>query len=716
MPPRFRISLSVSIQSIFFSVALTLAALLTWYNYQKNFETALVLAENLMREVNGAILRDMDTIYAPVRTLGNTLPLAPEVATKPDAAHRHPLSEAFLAALDSNEHIYGFFLGWDDGEFYQAIHILDPAVSSALRAPEGARYALRHVNPGPFGSTTQTWTFLDAARAPLAQRNETTAFDPRSRPWYKLARPRAELMKTKLYIFASTRNLGTTVAHSFQGPVGGVLGIDITLGGVSQFLDRYRLGERGQVFTFAADGQITGHRFPGKVVRRITDRQGKTWNLPARVSDLNDPVIQGVYDQYVSGADMQNGVKAFSVDGQRFLSMLTPLGGGLGSHEFVAVVAPEEHFVAPLIRVRDHLLLFSLVVLLASMPIIVLVAQRIARPLNLMAAEAERIKRFDLESTLHLRSHIIEVDNLSTSMSRMKGALRSFGQYIPRDLVRRLVESGAEPRLGGDRRELTLLFTDIADFTTLSDTMAPETLMELLSNYFHILGDTISGSGGTIDKFIGDSVMAFWNAPTRAPDHTALACLAALRGAAALSGHCVPGADDCRMLATRFGLHRGEAVVGNIGSSDRLNYTAMGSAVNVAARLEGMNKFYGTTILASQAVVDAAGDDFVFRAVDVALPKGALTPVTIHELLGTRPGGPHPELAVAPAELERLHTWHQAYADYRARHWARAHETLRALHEAAPSRLTRVYLERAARAMAQNPGPDWTGIEEFHTK
>jgi len=451
-------------------------------------------------------------------------------------------------------------------------------------------------------------------------------------------------------------------------------------------------------------------------VRRVIDRQGKAWNLPARVSDLADPVVQGVYDQYASGADMQNGIKTFTVDGRHFLSMLTPLGGGLGSHEFVAVVAPEEHFVAPLIRVRDHLLLFSLGVLLASMPIIVLVAQRIARPLNLMAAEAERIKRFDMDSTLALRSHIIEVDNLSTSMGRMKSALRSFGQYIPRDLVRRLVESGAEPRLGGDRRELTLLFTDIADFTTLSDTMAPEALMELLSNYFRILGDTISSSEGTIDKFIGDSVMAFWNAPNRAPDHTALACLAALRGAAALAGHCVPGQDDCRMLATRFGLHRGEAVVGNIGSSDRLNYTAMGSAVNIAARLEGMNKFYGTTILASQAVVDAAGDGFVFRVVDVALPKGALTSLTVHELLGTRPGGPHPELAVGQVDMERLDAWNAAYADYRARRWAQAREALQALHGAAPCRLTQLYLERTARAMAQDPGPGWTGIEEFHTK
>ncbi|WP_291496172.1 adenylate/guanylate cyclase domain-containing protein [Desulfocurvus sp.] len=715
MLARLRVSLSVSIQTIFFAVALTLAGLLTWYGYQKNIEAALDMAQDLMREVNGAILRDMDAIYAPVRTLGAALPLAPEVAVKPEGTD-HPLAGAFLAALDCNEHIYSIFLGWDDGEFYQAIHLRGAvAVRQALRAPPLASYALRHVSPGSYGSTAQSWTFLDARRRPLARRTEPTAFDPRRRPWYKLARPRDELVKTKLYVFASTRDLGTTVARSFATPVGGVLGIDLTLGGLSRILRGYDLGDGGQVFTFAADGQLTGHREPGRVVRRVTDRQGRPWNLPARIATLDDPVIQGVYDQYASGADMENAITGFDVGGRRFLSMITPLGN-VGSHEFVAVVAPQERFVAPLNRVRTNLLLFSLAALLAAMPLIVLVARRIARPLNLMAAEAERIKRFDLDSTLNLRSRIIEVDNLSTSMSRMKGALRSFGQYIPRDLVRRLVESGAEPRLGGDRRELTILFTDIADFTTLSDTMPPEALMTILSNYFSILGGTISGADGTIDKFIGDSVMAFWNAPTRTPDHTALACLAALRGASALADHCVPGPDGCRMLATRFGLHRGEAVVGNIGSSDRLNYTAMGSAVNVAARLEGMNKFYGTTILASQAVADAAGDEFVFRAVDVALPKGALRPVAVCELLGTRPDGAHPELAAPRAALEGLDAWNAAYADYRARRWARAREALLALHAAAPGRLTRLYLERTARALAREPGPDWTGVEEFHFK
>src|SRR5258707_1587399 len=181
------------------------------------------------------------------------------------------------------------------------------------------------------------------------------------------------------------------------------------------------------------------------------------------------------------------------------------------------------------------------------------------------------------------------------------------------------------------------MFTDIEGFSLLSETMEPELLTSRLSRYFDALGGAISANHGMIDKYIGDSIMAFWNAPEPDPDHIANAGRAALRAAAAGKQLSEKWRGRGRpSFRTRFGLHTGPAVVGNVGARERINYTLVGAVANQASRLEGLNKVYRTEILASGAVAGATADRFVWRYIDRIVAAGTTEMLDIHEPLGER--------------------------------------------------------------------------------
>jgi adenylate cyclase len=193
--------------------------------------------------------------------------------------------------------------------------------------------------------------------------------------------------------------------------------------------------------------------------------------------------------------------------------------------------------------------------------------------------------------------------------------------------------------VGGERRELTVLFSDIEGFSRISETMEPELLTSRLSRYFEALGAPISANRGMIDKYIGDSIMAFWNAPETDPEHIANACRSALQAAAAGRALSEKWRERGRPgFRTRFGLHTGPAVVGNVGARERINYTLVGQVANQASRLEGMNKVYGTEILASGEVALPTSELFVWRHIDRVVAVGTTEAHDVYEPMGEMQG------------------------------------------------------------------------------
>jgi adenylate cyclase len=291
-------------------------------------------------------------------------------------------------------------------------------------------------------------------------------------------------------------------------------------------------------------------------------------------------------------------------------------------------------------------------------------------------------------------------------------ARETFGRFLAPAIVDDVLAKGGAVRLGGDKRVLTVLFSDIRGFTSISEQLDPHVLLELLNEYLTPMTDiVVSDHQGTLDKYIGDAIMAFWGAPKEQPDHALRACRAAVAMLDRL-GRLREGWRDRGLpdIDIGIGINTGPMSVGFVGSQDRFyNYTVLGDAVNLASRLEGANKEYGTRIILGPATHAEVKDAVVARELDLVRVKGKREPVHIHELLALAPGTP--ELL---AFVERFRWGLSAYAGQR---WDEAIARFReadALRGGDPT--SRKYVERCEAMRREPPGPGWDGVFQMKTK
>lgn len=276
-----------------------------------------------------------------------------------------------------------------------------------------------------------------------------------------------------------------------------------------------------------------------------------------------------------------------------------------------------------------------------------------------------------------------------------------FSHYLSPQVIERIVEDPGRLKLGGEKREVTSFFSDVAGFTSISEKLSPEELVNFLNEYLSEMTEIILESGGTLDKYEGDAIIAFWNAPLDQPDHALRGCRAALLCQARLAElrprfQALTG----RPVAMRVGLNSGPAVVGNMGSSRRFDYTAMGDTINLASRLEGAGKQYRVSILAGRNTYEQVRSEILGREVDLIRVVGKAEPVAVYEIIAER--------AAAAAELlERLRLFNEARGLYLQRRWD---EALRLFESLAGDPVAEVYVGRCL-AMRKEPPPEgWDGV------
>ncbi|MBA2448763.1 MAG: hypothetical protein H0V51_12135 [Chloroflexi bacterium] len=516
-------------------------------------------------------------------------------------------------------------------------------------------------------------------------------YDPRQQGWYRQAVASAGPIWTDPFEF-NEGAMGITAALAVRAPGSaeprGVFTADFFLEDVSRFLTGLADGQNAQIVVLTGDGTVVATSSTWPEERSAPILATALRALPTSLGGL-DPDTAAILTVQQASVPYIAAFQPFSV-------------GGL---DWVAgVLVPENEFLQAANDNRRNALGLGLLLLTAAVALGSLVAHRIASPLRVIARDLEQVGRFRLSAEPSPTSFVREVAVVSDSIDRMKASLRSFGHYVPTQLVQELLASGHEAQLGGEDRALTILFSDIEGFTRVSEQLEPGRLVEHLGAYLQAMTSVFHEHDGTIDKFIGDGILALFNAPRDVPDHPTKGCRAALRAQQCLEQlRPVWEAAGKPAFRTRIGLHTGRALVGNIGTPDRFAYTVVGDAVNLASRLEDLNRLYGTGILASHEVREAAGPDFEWRVIDRVAVVGRTGWTLVNELLGERG-------QVAPGVLRARDVYEQGLVAYFAGRFTAAAAGFRAAAETLPAdRAAEVMARRAEVLERDAPPPTWDG-------
>jgi adenylate cyclase len=693
---RRSVPFSITLLTLMALIVLPLASALLWLGWRAVDQLEARSVNHRMAALDAAVEGFLTSGLRVVAAVGTTLAGSSAFAFDAGPGADDERRRQFIAQLERYPAMAAIFVGYPDGRFLYAGRPETFSVAQRLEfdAPDGPSILVRTIE-GEGAARRETWWFAmpDGRRSPVQSRH--LDYDPRTRPWYADALRAQGPVLTEPYTFAQANVVGVSAGVPVKG--GGVIGFDFTLTTLSSLIGDYKLtpnsiimiaSEAGTVFMESDACRLQGEKcLPDEDEVRMAMRRGLT--------------------QFVGGQDVERDI---ALAGRDYRLMVHPMPSMLNRQFLVAAAVPLVELSADSrALVRNAGIAGAVVIGIAVLGTLI-AALLLSRSIARIAGKTERIRSLDFSDQTPVKSRITEIARLSESIERMREGLEVFGRYVSKTLVHQIMRSPEAAGVGGTRREITVMFTDIEGFSRLSETMEPELLTDRLSRYFDALGSAIIVNRGTIDKYIGDSIMAFWNAPEPDPDHIANACRAALQARAAgnrlrrkWKSRGRPG------FHTRFGLHAGPAVVGNVGARERINYTLVGAVANQASRLESLNKVYGTEILASGEVARATADRFVWRPVDRIVAAGTTERLDIYEPLGETD-----DTAEHAAFLDKWNAARSAYCEGRFDAALAAFRAASALRpDDAP---TRVFIARCETFLKEGAPQPWDGTWHFDKK
>jgi len=443
-------------------------------------------------------------------------------------------------------------------------------------------------------------------------------------------------------VFAALGLIGFTVAAPFyaDGKIAGVAAADITLDGLSEYLSENKISPGTVSYILDDHGGVIANSERAKT---YTSKNGRVELQHVTSLDNELPAIA-----YGSRPRHGETLFAFSRDGSEYVASLATLPPQFGKQWQLFIITPLHDFTSAFDKHNNRLLVFGLLAIAAQILIIYFLSSVVSSPLERLSLKVARIETLEAGNLPPLDSPIREISVLSKAVDTLDTTIKSFAAFVPVGLVRQLLQSDQKLELGGHSQFLTVFFSDLEAFSTLSEAVPAQDLLLRVSAYLELVTKAVNDEAGTIDKFIGDGVMAFWGAPALLDDHAWRACVAALRieqGMTLLNERWV--AEGHKPLNVRIGLNSDAVLVGNIGSKERMGYTVIGDGVNVAARLEGLNKEYGTHLCISHSVFKEAGERLCVRPIEDVAVRGRRTKIPVYELKGAYGAGaqfePDPE-------------------------------------------------------------------------
>ncbi|MCH9609029.1 MAG: hypothetical protein S4CHLAM45_02290 [Chlamydiales bacterium] len=676
------ISLRVNILTLFLLLICSAFVFVMTYTYVRTMKTIRSFSEVEVERVSRLILNKVGDLTGSVQSMVQTgagyLPSLGEISIE-----NKELILYLLNQIKYDPNVTNLYIGTRDklflGAYDQKISLQNYLLTDpTVLIPKEAQFAVGYVNH-KVEPPIETWYYLDDDfKVVMSEDVPNSTYDVLERPWYIDALKTEKLTWSEVYTFYPSQGLGMTAtvpvfdqAREIEDVVGG----DLSFAFLSDFVAKQRVTRLGRAFFLDSQGEI---------VLPHVEEEGHDLTFPKETVSL-------AFNQY---RETKDPIFTMRVDREDYLIQVAPLQSIFETDMVIMIIVPAKTFTAPFVQTLKHTSFVLLVILTISIFLILYLSRRISQPIIALSHEIDKISQLDLTPSPEVHSQIKEINLMKSSVVSLRLEVDSFMRYVPKEVVRQLIDQGGAVTLGGDKKEITILFSDIENFSTIAEQHTAEEVMHFLADYFDPLTLIILSREGIIDKYIGDGLMAFWGAPRDVENHAEQACIATL--------YCKKAVVELNekfkkegkpQLITRFGVNTGVSIVGNIGSAERMNYTAMGDAVNTAARLEGVNKTYHTSIIISEEVKKRIGDHFLTRYLGTTTVKGKTEQIKIFELIAIY----DPDLSIHATEkqIEFAAAFTQAVEILESGEKEKAKSAFEALQKSHPEDYpTKYYLER----------------------
>ena len=691
--PQKNINIRITISIIFLALIVPLFLGFISYSYKNNYEIFKDNAKLLMGRANDEFVSNLMNLISPV---ANSVQVTARlIEDNPEVYRQEKMNNYLLANLLTDPNIVSYTISGNDGYLREIQRVKGGLPVGDRVTPEGANFVSWVMSKNRDQKLQSTFTFFKRNGDVVSRFDSPANYDAKSKSFYKEIQTKFDAGVTDEVViedpFLTPNSKQIVISTSYplvtKDSLQGVVSAQIMMKNISDFLLNHKVSQSSETYIIDNTGNIIA--YPAGTNIYSNSQDSISLKKISSIEDSPASIAQAIHSE----SNKKEFEFNFPKNNQIYLAAYREFPSSFGRPWEVLTVAPINDFLVEFESSNYKLFFGGLIAFLVVAFLSFYFSKMISKPLELLAYEIQHLMEFKLEKDISISSKIFEIRLLSQSIARLKNTLSAFTSYVPRDLVNDLLGSGKPIQLGGESRYLTIFFSDLKDFSALSEITPSRELLLRVSSYLELFTYAIKEEKGTIDKFIGDSVMAFWGAPLLEQNHAYHACVAAVKSQRRMKLlNDVLLAEEKPPLIARIGIHSDAVLVGNIGSSERLSYTVMGDGVNVASRLEGINKDYDTRICVSHSLFKEAGERLWVRPIDTITVKGRKGEILIYELVGIRDGDE--ETQISPREQALCKATEKAFHLYSLKDYVEASKAYEDIAQEYDDNLSRIMMKK----------------------
>ena len=569
--------------------------LILWYTFSTNEKMADKISINAVSVLQKQTDSKLSETFAAASAL--TASISQLASDDPEFFRGNKWAKYLLSNLHAFHAVTSLDLGFEDGSFRSVKRINIGEFVFDRPVPDSTTYAVRWIDRQFNEPYKFHYVFYDQNNNEVGATSSDHLYIPKERTGYKDASMARDLIITDPEVHDSgAAKFSIAKPFFLHKDIVGVFAIDIELTTIDDFLST-QLIRNGAISLL-----VDKHGF----ILANSDKPRDSRIIDSKLSLSQVHTISSKLPSLALLQKPNNSQLPFFFKDDKtnvYIATISEIAAVKHKNWSILMVIPVMAVVGPLHDTNRKILLLGTFAVLLQITIIFFLARLISKPLERLTREVQAIIRLEPSTSFKTHKIITEISSLANAIIKLKSTINAFILYVPRTLVNDLLSSGKDLEIGGESRYLTILFSDLKDFSALAEKTPSREFLQRVSSYLGLMTYAIKEEGGTLDKFIGDGVMAFWGAPLLDQHHAYHACVAAVKGKRRLvTLNEQLKSENKPPLSARIGIHSDAVLVGNIGSEERLSYTVVGDGVNIASRLEEINKEFGTAICISHSL------------------------------------------------------------------------------------------------------------------